>query len=71
MQIHLLIALVSGIVLHESTASSLNLHTTPRLLLDILHIAPASAHDLCAEVETRDGFEVDWNALFGPFATAE
>lgn len=71
MQIHLLIALPAGIVLHEATSSALDLHATPCLLLDVLYVTSTRTHNLRTQVEARDGLEVDWDALFRPLTTAE
>jgi len=70
-QIHLLIALPSRVVLHEAAAAPLDLHTASRLLLDMLDVAASCANDLRAQVETRDRFEVDGDLLLRPLTTTE
>ena len=71
MQIHLLIAFPSSVMFHEATTSSFDLHSTPRLLLDMLHIAATGTYDLRTKVEARDRFEVDRDALLRPLTSAE
>lgn len=71
MQIHLLITLPARVMLHEPTATAFDLHAAARLALDVLDIASAGAHDLRAQVEARNGFEIDGNALFRPLAATE
>jgi hypothetical protein len=70
-QVHLLIALHLGIVFLESTAPSLDLDSATRLLLDVLDVRPASSNDLSAQVEARNGLEIDWDTLLRPLATAQ
>ena len=71
MQIHLLITLHLGIVLLETASSALDLNSATRLLLNVLHIGSTSSDDLGAQVESRNGLEVDRDALFGPLATSQ
>ena len=71
MQIHLLITLPACIVIHEATATTLDLHTTARFLLDVLDVAPARTNNLSTQIEARDWLEVDGNALFRPLAATE
>lgn len=71
MQVHLLITLDPSIVLLESTSSSLDLYSASCLLLDVLDVGASGANHLRAEVESRDRFEVDRNALLRPLATTE
>jgi len=71
MQVHRLIALVAGIVLHEPAPMALDLNSAPRLGLDVLHVAPSSSHDLRTQVEAIDGLKVNGNTLFWPLATTE
>lgn len=68
MQVHWLVALCACTVLHEAGAPTFDLDTTSGLLLDVLHIRSAMAHDLGSEVEARHWFHVDRYALFRPFA---
>lgn len=58
-------------MLKEATASALDLHTTPSLLLNVLHIGSALANNLSAKVEPWNGFEIDRDALFRPLAPTE
>jgi hypothetical protein len=71
MQIHLLIALHLGVVLLETTSSTLDLSSAARLLLNVLHVRSTSSDDLSAQVESRNGLEIDRDALFGPLAASE
>ena len=71
MQIHHLIALGTRLVLHESTAAAFDLHTTPSLCLNVLHIAATGTHYLRPQIEARDRLEIDWDPLLGPLAATE
>lgn len=71
MKVHLLITLNPSIVLHETTAAALDLHTTACLGLNMLDIAATRTDDFRAEVETRNRLEVDRDALIWPLATTE
>lgn len=71
MQVHLLIALHLSVVLFESTATSLDLDSATRLLLDVLDVRSTSSNDLGAQVETRDRLEIDRDALLRPLATSQ
>ena len=71
MQIHLLIALHASFLLHESTASALDLHSALGLLLDVLDVLTALANNLSPQIETRNRLELDGNAFFRPFAATE
>jgi hypothetical protein len=71
MQVHLLIALHLSIMFLESTATTLDLDSATRLLLDMLHVRSTSSNDLSAQVETRNGLEIDRDALLRPLATAQ
>jgi hypothetical protein len=55
----------------ESTAATLDLDSATRLLLDVLDVRSASSNDLRAQVETRNGLEIDRDALLRPLATAQ
>jgi hypothetical protein len=68
-QIHGLITLVPGIVLHETRSTALNLDTASSLLLDMFDIGAALAYNLGTEVEARNGLEIHRNLLLWPFAT--
>ena len=70
-QVHLLIALHLSVVLLESTATSLDLDSATRLLLDVLDVRSTSSNDLGAQVETRDRLEIDRDALLRPLATSQ
>lgn len=67
MQIHVLVALSASALFHESRATALDLDTTSSLLLDVLDVRTAMANNLSAEVEARNGFEIDRDLLFRPF----
>ena len=60
-EIHLLVALASGVCLDEARASTFDLHTAVCSLLDVLDVGATVTNDLRAEVEARDGLERDWN----------
>jgi hypothetical protein len=67
MEIHILIALTTGAMLHKSGTTALDLDTASGLLLDVLHISATMTNNLSTKVEAREWFEIDWNLLFGPF----
>jgi hypothetical protein len=67
-KIHVLIALLTSPVFHESRATALDLDTASGLLLDVLHIRTSMANNLSAEVKARKRFEIDRDLLFRPFA---
>ena len=50
-QKHGVFRLSTACVLHESGATSFDLHPTARLLLDVLHISPTMTNDLSSEIE--------------------
>lgn len=68
MQIHLLIALVPSVVLHEARVAALDLYTASSLLLNVLDVGSTLTNDLGSEVEAWDGFEIYGNLFFGPFS---
>lgn len=68
MQEHRLITLPASTGLDKSRAAALDLDTAASLLLDVLHVGATLADNLRTEVESRNGFEVDGNALIRPFA---
>ena len=70
-QVHLLIAFHLSVVFLESTATSLDLDTATRLLLNVLDVRSTSSNDLGAQVETRDRLEIDRDALLRPLATSQ
>lgn len=71
MQVHLLIALHLGIMFFEAAASALDLNSAAGFLLDVLDVRSASSDNLGAQVESRNGLEIDGNALFGPLAASQ
>jgi hypothetical protein len=71
MEIHLLITLHLGVVLFETTSSALDLDPAARLLLDVFHVRSTCSDNLGAQVETRNGLEIDRDALFGPLAATQ
>jgi hypothetical protein len=71
MEIHLLVALHLGVVLLETASSSLDLNSAARLLLDVFYVGPTSSDNLSAQVKSRNGLEVDRDALFGPLAASQ
>lgn len=68
MQVHRLVALLTSLSFDEARTAALNLHTASGLALNVLDIGASMAYNLCAQVEASDGFEIDGNALFWPFA---
>ena len=68
MEIHWLVALAVGAVLHETGISPFNLNATSGFLLDVLHVGASMTHYLCSQVEAWDGLQVDGYPLFRPFA---
>jgi len=69
-QVHRFIALAVGAVFHEAGVAAFDLYTAASFLLNMLYVLSAVAHDLGAEVEARNWFEVDGDTFFGPFALA-
>lgn len=55
-------------MLHVAGVATFDLDTAACFLLDMFHVRPTMTHDLGSQIEARDGFEVDGNPLFGPFA---
>lgn len=70
MEIHLLIALGVGVVLDETAPTSLDLNAASRLLLDMLDVAATRTDNLSAQIESRNGLQINWNALVWPLAAA-
>jgi hypothetical protein len=68
MEIHRLVRLLASAVFHEATASSFDLDSTARLLLDMLHIGASLANHLCSKVEPRNVLHIYWDPLFRPFS---
>lgn len=68
MQIHGLITLVSGIVLHETRSTAFDLDTASSLLLNVFDIGAALAYDLGTKVKTRNWLEIHRDLLLWPFA---
>lgn len=69
-QVHLLVTLHLSIMFLESTAPTLDLNSATRLLLNVLDVRSASSNDLSAQVEARNGLEIDWDTLLRPLAAA-
>ena len=53
-EIHIFVTFAASSMLHESGATALDLHTTPSLLLNMLHISSPMTNDLGPEIESRD-----------------
>ena len=70
MQIHLFITLLPCLVVHEATATSLDLDAATGFLLDMFDILSTGTYDLGTEIEARNGFEIDGDTLFWPFAAS-
>ena len=68
MKIHILIALSTSTVLHESRAAALYLDTASSFLLDMFDIRTTVSDNLSTEVEAREGLKIDRDLLFRPFA---
>ena len=66
MQVHGFVAFGSGVVLHETRSTALDLNTASSLLLDVLDIRTTLTYHLSAEVETNDRLEVHGNLFLGP-----
>ena len=71
MEVHLLIALHLGIMFLEAASPALDLDSAARLLLNVLDVRSLRSDNLGTQVESRNGLEVDGNALFGPLATSQ
>jgi hypothetical protein len=67
MKKHVVFALLAGRRFDIARAAALDLHTTPRLLLDVLDICTAMANDLRPQVEAGNRLKTNGDALFGPF----
>lgn len=67
MKIHILIALSTSAVLHESRAATLYLDTASSFLLDMFDIRTAMSDDLSTKVEAGEGLKIDRDLLFWPF----
>lgn len=67
MEVHRLVALLASVMLDKAGATTLDLDAATSLLLDVFNIGTTVADNLGAEVETRNGLEVDGDLLFGPF----
>jgi len=67
MQKHILIALASGRSLHVARPTALDLDAAACLMLNMLDVSTAMAHNLGAKVETWHRLEADGNLLLGPF----
>lgn len=68
MQIHGLVTFFAGADFRETRTTTLNLDLAAGLLLDMFHVSTALTDNLCSQVESRNRFKVNWNALLGPFA---
>jgi hypothetical protein len=66
-KIHILVALTTCSMLHESGTTALDLNTASGLLLDVLNISAAVTYNLSSKIETWKRFKVDWDLLFRPF----
>ena len=67
MQVHRLIALTAGAMLHKSGTATLNLNTASSLLLNMFHVRTTMPNDLRTEIKAWDWLEVNWNSLLRPF----
>ncbi len=67
MEIHRLVTLSIRAMLHETGIAPLDLDTAASFLLDVLDVSTPMTNDLCSQIETWDGLEVDGYTLFRPF----
>jgi len=68
MEIHRLVALLAGGLLHKAGTSSFDLDFAARFLLNVFDVVSTSTDDLGSQVETTDRFKANGDLLFGPFA---
>ena len=68
MKKHLLFALTVGGSFEIARAAALDLNSTARFLLDMLHIRTAMPDYLCAQVEALDRFQINRYLSLRPFA---
>ena len=71
MQVHGLITLAIRAMLHEAGITAFDLDTASCFLLDVLDVSSTVSDDLRSQVEALDGFKVNWDSFFGPFATTK
>lgn len=64
---HVLINFLIGGCLEVTRSSSFDLDSASRLLLDILHIRPTMADNLCAQVEAGSRVDANGYLFFRPF----
>lgn len=67
-QVHGLIALMTSGVLDKPRVPALDLNTAAGRRLNMLYILTTLADNLGTQVESRNGFKIDGNALIWPFA---
>lgn len=67
MQEHGLVTFLPSARFDESRATALYLNTAAGLLLDMFDIRTTLAHNLGTQIESRNGLQVNWDALVGPF----
>jgi hypothetical protein len=67
MQVHRLVALLTGIVFDKARAATLDLDLAVGFLLDVFDVDALVADHLSTKVETGNEFEVDWDFFFRPF----
>jgi hypothetical protein len=66
-EIHILVALTTRAMLHESGTTALDLDTASGLLLDVLNISATMANNLSTKIEAWKWFKIDWDLFFRPF----
>lgn len=67
MQVHGLVTFLASARFNKARATALDLDTTASFLLNVLHIRTTLSNYLGAQVESGNRFEVDRDALIGPF----
>jgi hypothetical protein len=67
-EIHGFVAFLAGCVILVARSLAFDLNTTPSFSLNVLDIGSALSDDLCSEIESWQGFQIDRNPLFRPFS---
>lgn len=68
MQIERLVRFLAGAVLHKPRTTALDLNTTARLLLNVLHVGSSMTNNTGTKIEAGDGLQINGDLLLGPFA---
>lgn len=67
MQIHVVLALTTGAMLHETRATSFDLDTALSFLLDVFDVSTSMANNLSTKIKTWNRNKINWDFLFRPF----